>query len=451
MVTKKLQKFCQLSQAIRSLDSDFYNALDDLCVLPLLQSGKFGITMLYPMDKSVRKQIIDMTYSSSPEKAVAFIKAVILRKYYRSPSDIDKTATNKLNQFLKVEGNKWGPFKIVEMKECDFFDHRKNISIFGLDGKGEIPIKGEMAPLLSSSTKKSVKVGGDEQNFRKLLNEKLNTYYKSELKAKKSNVYVKKVAVQLGMFKKNYPEIYNEKKFMYYIGNDEISDSFLLDMIAPPEMFQELYTCFGGSDSNLGRLADDQFTNKEGTTMTYYELYLNKKKERIMDADFTTNEQVVQELEKNKQEQLNIIKNVVVPSDIRESIVNAYGSDKLRLSRDLFITLTSVMKHKWECEIDNNSYDFYIFMACNVHKNLDNIHLIMFEPCADLTFYGTLLKSDLYKYVPWMDLSVYSSVYQNTQFPRPLDLQLFSFNHVLNSFVASKTGGSDMLDQYLEN
>ena len=39
MAPKKLQKYCQLSQPIKQLDAEFYQALDDLCLLPLLRGG----------------------------------------------------------------------------------------------------------------------------------------------------------------------------------------------------------------------------------------------------------------------------------------------------------------------------------------------------------------------------------------------------------------------------
>jgi hypothetical protein len=99
MSRRKLQKYCNLTQAIKDYDPDLYNALDDLCLLPLLRPGLSGITFLFPEDKNIRKKIIDATYSKNPEMAVKMVKALILRGCYRKIIDLSGNVSNALNQF----------------------------------------------------------------------------------------------------------------------------------------------------------------------------------------------------------------------------------------------------------------------------------------------------------------------------------------------------------------
>jgi hypothetical protein len=103
MSPKKLQKYCNLTQAIKAYDSEFYQALDDLCLLPLLRPGPNGITFLYPEDSGLRKKIVDATYSKNPEMGVKMVKSLILRGCYRKAEEVVGTVSNANNHLVVFE------------------------------------------------------------------------------------------------------------------------------------------------------------------------------------------------------------------------------------------------------------------------------------------------------------------------------------------------------------
>jgi hypothetical protein len=460
MSKRKLQKYCNLTQAIKEYDSQLFDALDDLCLLPLLRPGPNGITFLFPEDKGIRKKIIDATYSKNPEMAVKMVKALILRSCYRKINDLQGAISNALNQVVSVSDGVWEGFKIAQAKDIDYFDHRSNISMLLLQGKGDIPINGESSPMSREKKGKQVKVEGGFNGCdcdywhspRVTLSNKLAKYYVNE-NDKKSNVYVKKVYAQLKLLEQSHESsnLFNSDKIVNYLGNEEISDSFLLDMVTPNNIFCKLLQLFGKNKDGLGEMSDDVHRREN---KTYFELYRDLKDKIIKEhSKFKNQESVISELRKNKEEQENILKQVVAVCDLRESAVNAYHS-KTHLGKDLFIVYTSIMKEMWETDYDMESFKHYHYMATNIYTSCDNMVDQEFNQFKDATIYGNLLKSDVFKFVPWVDVSVYSSAgYPTDKYPKPIDLSLFSLNNLVSKITSSKKGGSSssssLFDEYL--
>jgi hypothetical protein len=453
MSKRKLQKYCQLTQALKAYDSEFYQALDDLCLLPLLRPGPTGITFLYPEDKSVRKSIIDATYSKTPEKAVKLVKALILRGCYRSVDSLSGTITNALNHLVEIKGDKWEGFSLTQPKDIEYFDHRGNISIIVMKGKGTIKTTGELSPIKHDPRAKEPVTGGSMwgcgcmcwPSHRVALAKKLAKHYKLE-RQKKSNVFVKKVTLQLCIIKTDYPDIYRSEKLYNHLGCEELSDSFLLDMITPEEVFCKLWQVFGKDSNSLGDMTEDQ----KGKSMTYYERYKHEKMEAIKNSRYATKEAALSAIKSNKQEQEHLISKIVAVCDIREALISVYRN-KYHLGKDLFIVFTCIMKEMWEHEQDMSSFDDYSYMAINVYTCCDDMVNQEFNQFKDATLHGNLLKSDVFKFIPWPDTGIYKEAgYPSDKYPKPIDLSIFSLISIVDSYVASKTGGAQsIVDKYL--
>jgi hypothetical protein len=459
MSKKKLQKYSQLIQTIKSYDEEFYQALDDLCLLPLFKPGANGITFLYPTDKVLRKSIIDATYSKSPENAVKKVKALILRGYYTKPEEISN-ANNALNQIVNTVDQSWNSFKISQASDISYVDPRSKISLLILDGAGEIPTTGEQSNRMSKDNRPVRKtpssydretdvIGGGLgcgcmcfPSHRVSLAKKLAKHYMSE-KNKKSNVYTKKVCAQLGYLEKHYPEIYNSDKLVMHLGNEEISDSYLLDMITPDEVLCKIWKAFGKDSNGLGAFNEDSYTDSKGQKMTYHERYLYAKQAAISkNGAFKDEASVSAQLKHNLEEQKRLLGEVVAVCDIREALISSYRNKKL-LGKDLFIVFTSVMKEMWEHEFDMESFQHYSYMAIHVYTCCDDMVNQEFNQFKDATLHGNLLKSDVFKFVPWVNPKVYVDAgYTTGIYPKPIDLKIYSLNNLVASITANKTGGA---------
>jgi hypothetical protein len=458
MSRRKLQKYCNLTQIIKNYDSELFQALDDLCLLPLLRPGPNGITFCYPEDKNIRKKIIDATYSKNPEMAVKMVKALILKGCYRKLDDLNKNVVNSLNQIVNVKDGKWGSFHFALDKDLDYFDHRSNISLLLLQGKGEIPLDGESSSLekVKGSRGKGVSGGGlgcdcDCWSSHKVsLAKKLAKFYVKE-RDKKSNVYVKKVYAQLKILEQmpDCSHLFSSGHIIDYLGNEEISDSFLLDMITPEHVLCKLWKCFGEKSDGLGEMSEDVH-KREGKS--YFDLYREIKEHIIKNhSQYKTEESVINQLNKNKEEQENLLKQIVAVCDLREAAVRSYNN-KNRLGKDLFIVYTSIMKEMWEHDYDMELFNHFNYMATHVYTCCEDMVNQEFNQFKDATLYGNLLKSDVFKFIPWMDNKVYS-MYPSDKYPKPIDLTLFSLNNLVSKISLNKRGGSNnsssIFDQYL--
>jgi len=284
-------------------------------------------------------------------------------------------------------------------------------------------------------------------SHRIAINNKMAKFYPSEYKDTKSNIYTKKVCAQLFILKKDYPEIYSSKKLLEHFGNDEISDSYLLDMITPDDVHCKIWKAMGQGSNRLNELSSDMIGSTD-----FYNKYINLKQECInkhYSEDF-----VRQQLGRNLQEQERLISEVVSACDFRTMLVSAYQNHggKEKLGKDLFIGYVSVMKEMWEHEHDMASYEHFIYMANNVYTSLLDIVDQEFNQFRDTTLHGNVLKSDVFKFVVWTNIKIYAEIYKVTIMPKPIELKIYSLNSVVNGLNQHKRGGAGtILGGYIQN
>jgi hypothetical protein len=469
-MSKKIQRFCDLGKFIAKKDKEFYQALDDFCLLSLLRPRRDenGVTFCFPNDKNYRKKIINQFYSKEPEKAVKIIKSLIFNDFYKKPSDFGKgNIVNKSNQILDVVSCNDKEVKLsngaVLVLDSDFvpMDYRSNLVLYTL--KGEMPVSTNFAERKEKSVKVSKKGGflgcmsSCAYNYKTAIQEKVAEIYKlNNEKDKKNNIYVKKVYLQLKMIQKDESQLINNKKILKYLGNEEISDSYLLDMITSEDLMYKLWNCLGGDEKGC----PEQLDMKENI----YDLYKKLKSDIILEANNMTLEQykklVSEHLNNTSKKQMQLLKRIRSPIEIREVLDEEY-SDKQLYGRDLFIVYTNVMKELWMCEPNYGSETFecYSYVATNLFNSCDSMLNHDFNSWKDLTLSGNLLKSDVFKYVPYQLLEssdcdlYYSNSYNKASYiPEPLNLSLFSMNCLVYINNDDKKGGSlsgELLSMYL--
>ncbi len=450
MPENKLKKFCQLTRYIKQIDKDLFQVLEDLCIMHYFKPGRDvnGITFLYPKEKSYRQKIINAAYSTSPEVAVNMIKSLIVQGYYPDESAMNNELVNLLGQKIEIEGSDSKGVKLVGglmlVKDSAFvpMSHRENMSVFVLSGKGEIPLNGP------SGSVRSPKTGGGmcyPNNRKSELHKLLVKKYCQELSLANTdanshsnvvnNIYTKKVFLQLKMIQNSsvhLPELFK------YLGNDEFSDSYLLDIYCEKycsQHFDNLYKCLGNGNCDHLDLGLSAKTRTD---------YLNRKAEIINEIASKYN--ISTKMEEYSTDKL--FKGVLSPMDVRTRVGTFY-SEKEILGKDLFIVFSNLTKESWmlqsnsdeACEIFQN----YAYLASSVYNDLKSLANQEFDPAYDLTLYGNLLMSDVLQYKPTvlLDDSLIPSGYSILQkSPVPTELQRYSLNHLAHNLSRKVTGGA---------
>ena len=419
---KELKKFCKLSRYLEQVDPDLFNVFEDLCLTNYLRPmrGSSGITFLYPKDKAYRQKIINATYSNDPTVAMDMVKSLILQEYYPSPSTFGNVIVNSLKQKVAVTETTDKHVKLengLELQVDEKFKpmgYRDNMIVYTLTGKGEISITG---PAADAVEKRPAKTGGNSGKTKELQDFLKDTYVKEF--GKDDNIYVKKVAIQLFVLSRNSEALKGDKKITDYLGNDEFSDSYLLDIFCATEFPQCL-------DMVLSALKNDE---KAGSaTRAKYVEY----KKAIIDGTSMLGGSAP----------ANRTSEIRSPMDIRKRIKELYNNDEQRMGKDLFIVFCNVCRDLWNTESSQEdkvkSFENFAYIASNVYGSCcTDILKQDFDIARDLTLYGNLLKSDVCLYTPRAEFGA-SSV---SEMPSPLDLSIFSLCAFINKPVA-KTGGS---------
>ena len=423
---KTLKKFCKISKYIELVDPNFFEVFDDLCIMHLLkpQRGSGGITMLFPKEKAYRQKIINAAYSSDPEIAVNMIKALILQDYYPNLASFGNKAIHLLNQKLKIDSVSDKSIKLAGGLEVSVdpkfipMGYRENMSVFALSGKGELPLEGETV----MPETKSKKTGGGffgSGSSKAALQKILENTYVNEI-GKTENIYVKKVYLQLKMLKES-----QAANIPYYLGNDEISDSYLLDMFCEKyhaDCFAILVKC----------LTPNAYDNISKITK---EMYISMKESFCGIGKNSSDMKDPTRLD-----------NINSPIDIRLRVCHLYGDDKERMGRDIFIVFCNICKDLWLTDSDPmGAFKNFAYLAGNVYTKCDDLVKQEFDLIKDLTIYGNLLKSDVFKYVPQarFNSSDVGNLPIPSSLPSPLDLSFYSLCGFVNKPSATSGGGSD--------
>lgn len=421
----QLKKFCSLAKYIEQIDKELFRVFDQLCIINYLRPmrGTDGITFLYPKEKAYRQKIINAAFSTSPEVAISMIKALILQDFHDSPSSLGKNAINRLNQKLAVSEVSDKGVKLANglelTKDKNFIPlNRDNMAVYIISGKGEIPLNETVVTI----EKKQVKTGGFfGPSPLETLNKYLSDTFIGEID-NNNNIYIKKVYCQLkylsGKFQKDGKD--DRETVAKYLGNDEFSDSYLLDMYCNkfyPGCFAELVECFTKDDINK----INSITRKEYTEM---------KSTFITGSNTTVHSQ-------------SRLQGLQSPMDIRQRVFELYGNDRERIAHDLFIVFCNVSRDLWENDTDKvGTFLNFAYLASKVYTSCIDILNEQFDIARDLTFYGNLLKSDVFMFYPQASYTASTVTLPIPKsIPSPLDMGLYSLSGFINAKAQNVTGG----------
>lgn len=428
---KSLKKFCRLTKYIEQVDKDLHQVIEDLCISHYFKPSRDtnGVTFLYPKEKSYRQKIINAAYSTDPDVAVNMIKSLILRGHYADESAFDQNVTNMLNQRVEIESATDKEVKLVSgahlTKDPKFvpMGYRDNMAVYILAGKGEIPLDGPSA----ESERPSKKKGGANAwealpGTKKMLHGLLENRFVQNMEDS-NNIYVKKVALQLHILlnKKNIPA----NALLNYLGNDEFSDSYMLDMFCQKNCtscFNILYNCLKEQGSQMDPRIEKLNRSK----------YMEMKRKVVGDGS-----------PNNAVSRVINFSDIKSPMDIRSEVHKRYKNDKKRMGKDLFIVFCNVCRDLWNTDYYGkvDSFKNFAFLASNVYTDPEQLTNQEFDIARDLTLYGNLLKSDVLLYVPQADFSNVSADLQVSELPSPLGLKQFSLCNFINR--QTKTGGGE--------
>lgn len=425
-----LKKFCKLSKYIEQTEPGLFKVFDDLCLLRYLNPvrGSPGITFLMPKEKSYIQKIINTAYSTEPDVAVNMIKALILQDYYPNFSAFGSKAINLLNQKLDVKEVSEKYLKLASGLELTIdkafvpMGYRDNMAVYTLSGKGEMPLTGQVVAVEKRIEKSGgMKISSDKSTLHKLLE---NTYI-SEI-GKVDNIYVKKVYLQLKCLMENKDK---DNSIKDYLGNDEISDSYLLDMHCDkhhPECFSILVKCLSSNSykDNLERITKDMYI--------------------AMKQNFVSTTNLVAKDAKR-------LDNIQSPIDVRMRVFRYYNDNKHRIGKDLFIVFCNIYKDIWMTDTDKQgSYKNFAYIASNVYTKCADIVKQEFDIAQDLTLYGNLLKSDVFMFEPQASFTQETvSLPIPTSMPSPLEMSLYSLCGFTNQVQVAPVSGGDAELGYL--
>ena len=417
---KTLKKFCKLSKYIEQLDKELFQVFDDLCLMHLLRpaQGSNGITFLYPKEKSYRQKIINSAYSNDPDVAANMLKSIVLQDNYPSPTSFGSNVVNLLNQKLDIKNaSEKGVELATGLKlEIDkaFVPMGKytNMSVYTLSGKGEIPLNGTVV----SVVKKVAKTGGGfaSVSAKDKLHKILEDGYVAEI-GTESNIFVKKVFMQLNFLTQQKAD---SASVMKHLGNDEFSDSYLLDVLCVksyPTAFATLVDGFQDTDK-VAAITKDKYIELKRTFITG---------------------------PKPESSSSNRLDNIQSPMDIRQRVIKLYDNDKERMGKDLFIVFCNVCRDLWNTDTDKvGAFKNFAFLASKVYSTPTDILNQGFDIARDFTLYGNLLKSDVFHFSPQASYTSNDvSLPIPSSMPSPLDMSLYSLSGFINKPPVKNVSG----------
>jgi hypothetical protein len=431
-VKESVKKYCSLSKYLEQKDKSLFEVIESLCLSYLLRpdKGTTGITFLYPTDKKYIQKIVNFAYSEKPEEAVNMIKSLVLHNHHKNLESFGEKVVNRLNQKIDVK-------KITD-KEAILVDKitiapdkkfiplgRDNVAVYLLSG-GEIPLNGTTVQIERQLPTK----GGSasSRSLKKKLHKVLEEGYLSEFGAV-DNIYVKKVYLQLKYINKH---VENSPSVLYnYLGNDEFSDSYLLDIYCNqkhPGCFSEL----------LEALTESHRYDLNKITKAHY-----IKEKRAICNEGAPNKYVHRDA--------NRMKGIQNPAEFRGKIYEAYNNDKPRIAKDLFIVFCNTARDLWQsCFDGKDDFRNFVYIASNIYTDPLVILKQGFDIAVDMSSYGTLLKSDVFLYHPQASFNQDEVPYPIPDLmPAPINLSLFSLCGFINKPARRPVSGGSVNVRYL--
>ena len=435
----KLKKFCRLSKYLEQSDKEFYQALDDLCLLGLLRVRGNGVTFLYPTNKTLRKTLVKYAYSNEPEKAVDMFKTLVLLDFLPRPSDF-KPGAEIANAHHKKLEVKSADSKGVELKSGhklelakDFANMRKDepVVVYHLSGTGELPNTGSRVDTKTIQQKNTRGGAQGGSEVRGKIAKKVEDIYNDSLSSggavdnTKRKIY-RTIVSSIYEFAKDHekyrdlikPRICATARASFYSivnpygGDDPVMDSFLLDM-----GLSDIIEC--NDTECIVKISSHEEYDKNLTGL------VGKLDENVLET---------------RQKLQNTLLDEISTAEIKQKVTTAY-KNKDRLYRDLitiFCYLSTIN------EISDSKY----FNKCFVYSmeklfNTKDCFNSQNDLVANVVLYQTLLKSDVFLFEPGatkeqISAAGYADLEQD--FPVPTKTDLFTVQY---SYQINVRGGGD--------
>lgn len=422
MPSKPIKIFCKLSTYVKQEDPNFFTVFNDLCIDHYLRPirGSNGITFLYPKDKKYRDKIVNAAHSLDPSVAVNMIKALIIKDFMPGPMSFGSNVVNLLDQKLQIKDTTEKGVKLENGLELTLdksfipMGHRANMAVYIISGSGNIPINGP-----SADVEKVVKTTGGKASpsGKAQLHKFLEDVYIREI-GKVDNFYVKKVYLQLKCLSDH-----NHEDVCKFLGNDEFSDSYLLDMYCTekcPESFITILDCLTKSDK-VTKIT-------KGKYIEIKKVFCGDKKNSESDKD---------------QKRLYKIES---PMDFKTEVLSRYNDDE-RAGKDLFIVFCNICRDLWQTDVDKvGNFKNFAYLAANCYTSAKDILLKDYDTAQYMTLYGNLLKSDVFMYVP-------QASFDTTNAPKSIPAPCYKSIYSLSEFINKPlyTGGDPSSDFLVED
>lgn len=444
----KLKKFCKLSKFLEQEDAVLYEVFDNLCMTGLLFPRKgSSLTFLYPSDKAVRDNIIKLSYSDEPQDAISILKKLLIHNIMSSASEFKSASIVNYNkeqlEVESVDGDtvkfKGGPSAKLS-KSFKYFSpsgHSANVVVYDLKGD---PAKISTKAFVGQVVQVEKSGGSGITKYRKLLTELLTAKF-IENPDLSNNVFIKKVYLQMGCLLKSGGVLSNELE--YHLGNDEFTDSLLLDQYCArmhPQHFEDLYICLSADN-------DPRCIEKLNTITV--EMYLSRKEQicKTLCGSDKANELV--------QRPQNLFTGLSTPYDIPAKVKDIYKANNCSmkaLARDLFVIRANVEKSEWVFDITL----FREFINCMSLMHNDNMMGFLDNKINSrayiATIWHTLLKSDMLMYKPQARFDVAPAGYSEVE-PNPIETVKYSINRkqALYRVRVGGNGGAMAALSHIEN
>jgi hypothetical protein len=398
------------------------------------------MTFLYPSSNDLQKHIMK-TAMTDPSNVVEIINSLIIDKGMSQLSDFNSSYINRNGHVFSSASMRNG--KVLEAKTKYKHWHpvphlNQNTWVYDYDGQTP-PYSDEKKQVSSKKSKKDrdsdYPVSGGAVNYDDSKSKPLLVieHMKRRFLSGEVDIFKKKVYAQLNYLRTvkrmQAADIYP------YLGNEEISDSFLLDMISENNdpFWSDLEIAFRGPEKITTE-------GNQSISNSYQNLkndIINERGSIKRDLDYETHQEIVCK--------------VMVPLDIINVLKNAYVKDdnNNKINRDLFIVFTNVCKINWTNTADVtekatifNSYIDLILTCGSITRlgeqflSTGNLEFILSVP-------GMLLRTDLLRYDPWFskDDKKYNKIEGNT-LPDPNSLSLFNITWLVNKSEVQVSGGS---------
>jgi hypothetical protein len=439
MAKNQLKKFCRLGKFIEQNEPDLFQVFDDLCIMFLLkpERGTDGITLLLPEEASYKKSIIDAAYSENPDEAIKILKSLILKGCFKEAADFKRNKPiNRLDHEIAIDEVKGDVVKLANgltLKKSKKFvpiSSRENMAVFEISGKGQIPTDGEPVPANERPSRKSITGGNcgcgtSMNNLNKVLEELFKTKDQYSLA---SNCYMRKVQLQLALIKSANGNVM-PAALVDYLGNDEFTDSHLLDIYCEKNNCQD---CL------------DELTKWFSTPNCLEQIYTKTPADYLQAKAAACKELSGRSADdaNNAVARTVNLGEIRSPAEIRNLVKRHYQND-FALGKDLYIVFSNIHKDLWRTVGNNDMFHNWVYMSLNIYYDVSRLVKCDFDIARDLSLWGNLLKSDVLKYKPQATFTEAPSGYAAlSAMPSPIELKKYSLNKLQEGYrVSEKRGG----------